>query len=72
MSGSEILQNTNVLVVFRNSSVYQFEHPESDSRQWQSILKKKSIQYCEENRHDEVKACLTLKVDVNTVSEDGL
>ena len=34
-------------------------------------LEKELIQYCKENRLDEVKACLTLKVDVNTVSEDG-
>ena len=35
-------------------------------------LEKELIQYCQENQLDEVKACLTLKVDVNTVSEDGL
>ena len=34
-------------------------------------LSKEFIQYCQENKLEEVKACLTLKVDVNTVSEDG-
>ena len=34
-------------------------------------LEKEMIDYCWGNQLEEVKACLTLKVDVNTVSEDG-
>ena len=34
-------------------------------------LDKEMIDYCHGNQLEEVKACLTLKVDVNTVSEDG-
>ena len=34
-------------------------------------LEKEMIDYCHGNQLEEVKACLTLKVDVNTVSEDG-
>ena len=31
----------------------------------------KFLQHCEENELEEVRACLTRKVDVNRVSEDG-
>ena len=33
---------------------------------------KEFIQYCEKNELEKVRACLTLEVDVNTVSGDGL
>ena len=35
-------------------------------------LSKELLLYCERNELEKVKACLTLEVDVNTVSEDGL
>ena len=36
------------------------------------FLSEEFIKYCQENTLEKVKACLTLEVDVNTVSEDGL
>ena len=35
-------------------------------------LNKEFVQYCEKNELEKVRACLTLEVDVNTVSGDGL
>ena len=34
-------------------------------------LGEEMLEYCWENQLEKVKACLTLEVDVNTVSEDG-
>ena len=55
---------------YRNLSqaLKQLNKTKSKGKKW---IKTEWIQYCQENRLDEVKACLSLKVDVNTVSEDG-
>ena len=38
---------------------------------FRDLLGKEFLQYCDDNKLEKVKACLTLEVDVNTVSEEG-
>ena len=38
---------------------------------FKNLLKQEFLKYCHENDQKSAEACLTLKVDVNTVSENG-
>ena len=39
--------------------------------EWRNLLQQKFLKYCQSNDLKRAEACLTLDVDVNTVSEDG-
>ena len=41
-------------------------------KEFLNLLNEKLVTYCKENKLEEVKACLTLRADVNMRSKDGI